>query len=242
MAINVYWACLEDEWQRAPQPSRVSQTFFGSIHPLKNENPSVEEQNGWIPLKRCPAFNSYLKNMYEVKSLYDYSFFSTKDGIMSNTFDANFFKKHVSLRSVEKKSFSFLNRYIFFSDCDSLEMTAYIHPVFENNGITRSCVLIPGTYDIAKWFRPLEMAFYLKDGHDVFSVEHNDVLFYIKFHTDKKINFIQFKIDDEIAKMYEQNVNLGRTFIHKPLKLIDYYNMFKSKKFILKKIKENIVE
>lgn len=242
MAINVYWACMELEWQVAQEPSSVSRSFFKNVYPLKNNNPSNEEKSKWIPLNKCPAFASYLTNLYEIKSLYDIKFHVSKekDKIISH-YDESFFNSKIQIRSIEKKAFSLGNAFIFFTDEDSLEITSYEYPRFEQNSITDSCIMIPGKYDIGKWFRPLEFAFYLKEDVDIFSVEKGDILYYIKFHTNEKINFKQFRPSEEIRNMIKENNSL-QSVLPKKIKMFEkFYSSFKMKKLVLDEIKRNLI-
>jgi hypothetical protein len=233
MSINIYWACGDDEWIRASEPEKVSKRFYNSqLIDIKNPESS---------LNHCPAFNRSLNNLYAIKSMYDYSFTMDGDVVKSNMYDQKFFDEHVFLRSIENKFASFKNQYIFFTDEDSLEITAYEYPVFEQNEITKRCITVPGKYDIGKWFRPLEFPFILKNGFDEFHVNHLDVLYYLRFHTDQSIEFKQFIVTDKIRKILNSNtastINISSRF-----KTLDnFYNIFKSKKYLLKEIKENLI-
>lgn len=233
MAINVYWACVEKEWMRATEPESVAKTFYSlEIHDEKNANTT---------LNYCPSFNSYLKNLYSIKSIYDYEFFVNESGINSNLYDQKFFDNHILTRSLEKKFFSFFNRYIFFTDSEALNISAYQHPIFEQNEVSKKCMLIPGTYDIGKWFRPLEFPFILKDEFNSFSVKYEDVLYYLKFHTEEKITFKQFRVNDTLSKIIDETVLVGANKTKKFSNLSDFYSKLKIKPLILKEIKSNLL-
>ena len=97
-----------------------------------------------------------------IRSIYDYSFKLENDTCTSLLYNQKFFDDHVLVRSLEKKFFSFLVRYIFFTDSDSLEIMSGQHPFLEESEITKRCMLIPGGYDIGKHFRTLEFPFILR--------------------------------------------------------------------------------
>ena len=64
---------------------------------------------------------------------------------------------------MESALFSWPTDYIFFTDTKSLEMEVY--PAFmESNDFVNKANLIPGVFDIGKWYRPLDCAFHLKKG------------------------------------------------------------------------------
>ena len=232
MAITVYWSCLEDDWIRAEEPEKVSKRFYEK---------KIKDDDYRTPLavNHCPSFNGLLKNLYAVKSLYNYSFTIENNSCVSEMYNQKFFDDHVLVRSMEKKFFSYFNKYIFFTDEKSLEMTAYEHPIFEENAITERCMILPGKYDIGKWFRNLELSFILKKDFNTFSVKNQDVMYYLRFHTKENINFKQFIMTDKLQKMI--NSNLLANSQSKLGSLDSFYNIFKGKKYILKEIKENLL-
>jgi hypothetical protein len=234
MAITVYWACLEDEWVKASEPEKVSQRFY--TRGIKDDNIS-----SYAAINQCPVFNGSLVNTYAIKSIYDYSFKIQENRCISDKYDQKFFDDHVIIRSLEKKFFSFLVQYVFFTEEDSLEISAYQYPVFEENEITKRCMMIPGSFDIGKYFRNLEFAFILKKEFNEFVVKDEDVLYYLKFHTKEKINFKQFKCNKDLKQMID-DVRKANAFSNKKRGIEHFYNKFKGKKYILNEIKQNLIE
>jgi hypothetical protein len=234
MAINVYWASTEKEWVKAEKPEKVFERFYKLGFGNKNWNETDA-------INYCPVFNETLNNVFAIKSIYDYSFEIKDNEVYSSMYNQDFFDKHVHIRNIEKKMFSFDVRYIFFTDEDSLEMTAYEYPGFEQNDITKRCILFPGKFDIGKWFRDTEFAFALKDEFNEFSVKNEDVLYYLRFHTKEKINFKQFKMTNALSEIMHAN-NKMNAFSLSPKKNINYfYNKFKGKNYILDQIKQNLI-
>jgi hypothetical protein len=229
MSINIYWACNEKEWLRAKQPEPIYSSF------IKN----IKDQNSKLQL--CPSVKQYMNNTFSIKSIYDYSFqINENENIFSNVYDQNFFDTHVQIRSTKDKLFSFKQQFLFFTDEDSLLMSAGIFPFLENNNITKKCIPIPGEVDIGKWFRQMDFAFYLKNS-DSFEIEENEIYQYTKFHTNKKINFKQFKITKELNDylLDVENAKISRKIKNRPLQ--DYYFMLKHKKYIIEEIKSNLI-
>ena len=106
MPITVYWACLEDEWMAAKAPDSVLSNFY--------KKDLLDHSTDMSSVAPCPGFNGNLKNVFALRSLYDYSFTISESGISTEKYDQQFFESHVLVRSLEKKLFSFKNRYIFF--------------------------------------------------------------------------------------------------------------------------------
>jgi hypothetical protein len=236
MSINVYWSCLEPEWMAANNPLSVSKLFW------KNKDYFKKNTNFLSSINQCPSFNDNLKNLYALESLYNYSFcIDLKTNIVSSKdVDQPFFDEHVLIRSIEQKLFSFRQKYIFFTDVDSLETTFYEFPFLEDNNITKRCIPVPGKYDIAKWFRNTEFAFYLKKDFDEFKIEKNEIYSYIRFHTKEKIIFKQFVWNDVFQNYLNNCLYLNSTALNLK-KINEYYLNFKIKKHIIKEIKNNLL-
>jgi hypothetical protein len=231
MSITIYWSCVEDEWLRAKEPQPVYKNFIKNI---KNKNTGIE---------LCPGIKDYTKNTFSVKSIYDYNFeiIPEKKETFSNLYDQDFFNKHVSIRSIEDKLFSFSQQYVFFTEEKNLEMSANIFPYLEDNNITKNCIIVPGTVNIGQWFRVTDFVFYLKNNQNKFEIKEEEIYQYIKFNTNKKIIFKQFIINDKINK-YLLDVSSARKFREtKNRQLRDYYLMLKHKKYIIKEIKSSLI-
>jgi hypothetical protein len=228
MSINIYWTCLEDEWMRANTPTPVISEF------RKNYTDQDLDANFVV----CPAFSKSLKNVFALQSLYNYNFEIVNNQITSNSHNLDFAEKHLMVRSIEKKIFSFTQYFTFFTDAKSLEMTV-MPPFLEDNFVSSNCKVIPGTFDIAKWYRNIEFSFLLKENINQFNISENDNYLYLKFHTDEKINFIQYRNNDLLVK-YRNDVLNSRNF-SKLKSLENFYNTFKLKKLILEEIKKNIL-
>jgi len=232
MTINVYWACIEKEWMLASEPDSVASTFY--------KKDLIDPNNRNSQINYCPAFNDNLKNLYAMRSLYNYEFFLDQGTVKSVDYDQQFYDDHVLIRSYEKRFFSFKNSYIFFTDRPSLKTTFYEFPYFEDNNITQRCVPVAGQFDIGKWFRGTEFAFYLKHNYNSFKIEKDEIYSYVRFHTDEKIKFTEFNYSDKL-KQFNQERFEAISKIPRLKNLENYYKMLRHKKLILKEIKENII-
>jgi hypothetical protein len=229
MSINIYWACNEKEWMLATAPEAVSKKFYAEKKYITG--------HAFAGVNECPAFNGALKNLYTMKSLYNYHFYVDPDKTWTDVKTQEFFEEHVLIREPKLRMFSFMNKYIFFTDSDSLDTTFYQFPYLEDNNITKRCMPIVGKFDIGQWYRNTEFAFYLKPDFNEFKIEKDEVYGYVQFHTDQKINFIQYAMTDKLRGYakdgFALNPNMGV--------MEKYYMHFKLKKLILKEIKENLI-
>ncbi len=233
MSINVYWACAEKEWARAEKPVSISKRFYD----LHKFDPSEKS----TPIK-CPAVVPELNNLFGLKSLYTYEFSIKNDKVDSTLYDQEFYNKHVIIRDLEKRLFSFTQNYILFTDKESLEVTVQIPPYFENSDLSKNTFSLPGTMDIGKWFRKLDHSFYLKDNVNSFNIKEGDIFYYIKFHTDEKINFKQFMVTDKINTFHDHLTSSTANRSLKHRKLNEFYQAFRYKDKVLKEIKDNLLD
>ncbi len=104
--INVYWTCLEKEFLRAEEPVNIYKNH------LKNKPADLYNPHNFI--NQCPAIHDGLKNLYGLKSIYDYEMKYVNKELESKFLDQDFYNSHVQVRDMEKKFFSFVQRVIFF--------------------------------------------------------------------------------------------------------------------------------
>jgi len=234
MSITIYWACTEKEWIKASQPEEVKKRFYNLG--IKDKN-----RNSDSAINYCPVFNESLNNIYAIKSIYNYSFKIENNQCTTLDYNQEFFNNHVLIRSLEKKFFSFKNNYIFFTDEDDLELNCYQYPVFEENEITKRCMIIPGTFNIGKYFRNLEFSFILKNKYNEFLLKEEDVMYYLKFNTKEKIIFKQFKMNENLNQI-ARDVRLANWGNNNTVNIQYFYNKFKGKKYILNEIKKNLLD
>jgi hypothetical protein len=228
--INIYWSCLEPEWLRAEPPVPVLSEF------MKNNKSSGTK------ITMCPAFHKEHYNLFGIKSIYDYEFTVNfeKGEVTTTTYDQEFYNRHVLLRSMKERMFTFSQEFVFFTDEPSLLISGDLFPYLENNNITERCIVYPGQFDIGRWYRPIEFAFKLKESFDTFKIEAGEIFQYIRVHTDKKINFVQFRETPKLNKMLKDITSVRDN--KKGIFSLDYYyERFKMKKLIMKEIKENIL-
>lgn len=233
MAINVYWSFIENEWMRAEEPKPLANSFYGGDLFSKSDSN--------LDMNKCSAFNSHMNNVFTLKSVYSYEFIVDKERVYSNDYDQAFFNRHVTIKSLDRRLFSFTQGYTFFTDSPSLLITSSEFPYLEDNEFTTRCNLLPGSMDIGKWYRNLDTMFYLKKGYDSFSIKEGDIYSYLRFHTKEKINFIQYRQTD-LMNRYMLDCIRAKDNRKLPESINEYYSKFKIKPLILKEIKNNILD
>ena len=236
--MDVYWSVLPEIKGiiRAQEPINVAKTVIAD-----KRNRSLVTKTPIDNFEDCPAVVNALKNYYGIPSIVDYEVEFTSTGVQAKEHNQEFFNTAFVLRNREEQMFSLKLPYIFFCE-ESLEVSQ-VQPFMERNYVNDNCMVIPGKFDISKWFRGFEFTCYLKSSaNNVFKVKEKDSLFYLQFHTNEKINFKHFHMSRTLLDYFSLGIDAKE---YKPkYKNLDYfYNLFKNynmKGKILKEIKNNL--
>ena len=193
--------------------------------------------------KYCPAVKDMIKNVYRLKFPFDYNITFTDTDIVSSVYDQEFFNKMVLIRSVEKKHLSFNLTYLFVCE-ESLEIESS-SCYFSDNEFVNKTMLVPGKFNIGKWIRPLDCAFFMKNGFDSLNVKRGDDYSYVKFNTNEKVELKKFYCTDTLLNLVSSNLK-SRDYKSKLIeKLSFYYRMYEKAKIhslVIKEIKNNLME
>jgi hypothetical protein len=131
--------------------------------------------------------------------------------------------------------------WIFFCEEDiSIFVSA---PYFHKTEHLKHGAIVPGTYNIAKWFRSVNAEFSLWPNENHFNIPTNDPIFYARFNTDKKVILKRFKMNEDLGKIQAACSNTASVF-GKFKSLEEKYNIFENTStdnIVLKLIKETLV-
>jgi hypothetical protein len=240
MAITVYWS-------RSSQGFPLMGFRSSGLHPVKNimDNLNdIRKNDGNSNYYQCPAFTDHLHNLYCMPAPFDYDLFVKEDNsdIRTNFYDQKFFDEHILLRSIDKKLISLNAPCFFFPETESL-LVSQLPAYLDCNNFTKNTIVVPGTFDIAKWPRAIECAFHMTGNY--VSFKENDPLYYIRFHTSEKIILKNFnltsRINDLIHGMMHSKFNKNYSS-----KLQFYYDLLMKKKnvkqLMLEEIKKNLLD
>lgn len=130
---------------------------------------------------------------------------------------------------------------LFFSEEETMPATL-TPPYFEQTVSSDYGVIVPGKFDIARWFRPMNLEFQLWPGVNELKIPTNEALCYINFDTNKEIVFKRFITNREIDKIIISLLKISP--FRRYAKLLDRYSVFErsqSKQRILKLIQEQLI-
>jgi hypothetical protein len=130
---------------------------------------------------------------------------------------------------------------ILFSedDLEVAQMPAYMHKTADKE----TSQLLPGSYNIGKWFRPLFGTYDTFENNNYVKIKKDEPSYYLEFKTKNKVVLKRFELTQEIKNIAINCVDLKKFITKTPL--LDLYNKFifsGTKKRLLELIKKNVIE
>lgn len=163
---------------------------------------------------RCPAFLDFSKNVFVIRAPFDMEIkIDRAKKYLTTNMSQEVYDAYCQNRGNEIFSdndpymITLPPNYIFYSDESVMieSIPAYLH---KNTSID-NLRLIPGTYDISKWFRPVDFTVEVLDDTIPIKIKRDDPLFYIRFITKdgSKVEMERFIIDETMNKIMYACVN-----------------------------------
>lgn len=207
---------------------------------LKDKN----YQNNYNNYMDCPGFLKSIQNTFIVRSSWTSTILvNLQNGSFTNSHgEADAISEHFTAKPVSRKNllFNVYHNFLFFCE-DDLEITtmpAYMH----NSEFQRKCTYIPGSFNISRWFRPIEGAFEMQEPFESLIVKTDDPLYYVKFDTSDTVKLVRFNLTPKIWAMSQGCVHHKK---YQPMRSLKYlYNLFSTtlmRTLVLSHIKKNII-
>jgi hypothetical protein len=228
---------------------KIGSTFLAPEPVFKkiNRYKHIVDGNNFL---KCPVTNSFLKKTFNILSPIDYSLLSNPldNKIVSNHQDQFFFDKFVSIRDFKTKciSLNFLY-YAFFTDktCNMTWNRSY----FSEGDFSFNVEIIPGTYDISKWLRRVELAFFIKYDNKLLLIKRGEPIssVHFDFFNNDTISLKYFKCTDNIRSFLNfANIRRYSDCKNNLYDRMNYlYGQFHNsiaKKTLIQEIKNNLLE
>jgi hypothetical protein len=244
--ITVYWCPDESAFRQNQQVllDLKPKSLFSEL--IKNRNLKIHKNKDFFGggYQMCPAFEELSHNMYVVKSPFSAKMKLNDDGtIVRPTTDPIPYHQWFQERNPSfNNSFAldFSISYMFFCE-EPLEVSLtppYMHKTTTSNYGFLSSV----KWDISSWFRPFIFIYHLWENINEFEVVDNEVLGYLKFHTNKKIEFKEFNMTESLQN---QALSCSQHKFIQPWKtmrqLYEVFHKTSMNSRVLKEIKKNLV-
>lgn len=222
-----------------------SQYRFDDPKRIKLDIELLDKENSFTTqFTKCPAYQNVTSTTFAISSPFEFVLRSNGEQFHFDIpyMNREFLDKYFLIRDVKSKLFTYKTPFVFFCE-ESLDMQE-TGAFFNQNDFINKSLVIPGKYNIGKWFRPLELPFFFKNGIEKIEVKENDVLFYVNFLTDKKVILKRFHYTKEMDELSKEMAGLKRFKTHfKDLSW--FYDIFQKnniKKRIINNIKDNLVQ
>lgn len=248
--VTVYWA----NWSIHEQGQHLNSMLLGQPEPVLKTLPKPKQlPKGWAPMSynACKAAQDLFKNTVVFR--YPFTETITIEGpdidvnygylesqkLIGN--DPNRWAKRIpSMEGAHTLDSVF--GWVFFSE-ESVKVQQF-PPYMHNTKVTKTAYITAGSFDISKWFRPVNLTFQLWPGETSINLIEGEPVVYINFVTDKKVVFKQFHLTEEIKALSSEGLkfrDLKGPLV--PLKTL-YAAFVNSKRpqRVLKLIKENLLE
>ena len=235
--LNIYWSSVVNN---ELDLSIIYEEPSSLIRELSmNKNKSNPDDN----FLRCPAVTDLAKNLFVVKNpIKTSASFIIEDGSVSSSMESKgggwFVNRPPSLNNQLLAAYDY--SLIFFAEEDVEVMTT--SPYFSQAPHSSWGQIVPGTFNVGAWFRPINIEFNVWTGITEVSLEEGEHIAYIKFFTEKNVAFKRFTMTPELQAQAKSCSSAG--FWENRVPLLKRYQRFKNSqrdRFVLDKIKQNLL-
>lgn len=199
----VYWS----PWELDKTESIAANILFGEPVPVLKDLGIKYEGAGFL---ECPAYINYCKNMFVIKAEMDITFtFDMEKNWMSCTLNSQAFydrfavfeKTGTSPTDGKSRRVTIPSSYLFYSEDEM--MVESISPFLQGHSVPINFNIVPGTYDISKWIRPIECSGQMLSLDEPLKVKRGDALMYLKFipKDNGKVTLQRETISDELLRV-----------------------------------------
>lgn len=236
---TVYWSPFYpmDEYPSVQMLYEKPDPLLTDLLPRRNKKANGDN---WF---QCHAFQATIKNTFILRSNFSATFaIDDEIGIIPMDLKAEQNIKFLNAKEpsvIGAKTFAARGLWIFWSEDPLLITTTPAHyhkAVFDG-------YYVGGSFDIGKWFRPVEAAIQLNKEINTVSLNRGDPLAYVKFHTDEPVELKRFYMTKELEELHWGCVNYKRYEPKRPLNYL--YQNFQKRgldKIITREIKKNMVD
>lgn len=190
----------------------------------------VSSRNKDVIYFKCPAVQDYFKNTFVVRSPVDITISIDNGCVRTHEYDQKFFDIFINSKTnngIDRyETIIFAIDYLFYSDepCLVEQLPAFM----EDSALQRSIRIIPGTFDISKWIRPLQCSFEVIDPSSPIVIKRGDPLFYVRLipKDNSKVTLERVNVDSNLHQVVTSCLTLKSVITNNSLK--QNYEMAKS--------------
>lgn len=245
--ITLYWAPahgLGNQYEFThlyPEPL----SLYEELSPLK-----VDLKDNRDDYLRCPAVSNRLRKIFVFRATTNTSVKVVDGQFVSYEIssDDDQRRHQTTIELLHKPTLqnhillNYMHPVIFFTDAPSLTVSIS-PPYFQKSVHSAFGAIVPGEFNVAKWFRPMNFEFQLWEGVSELKVPANDPIGYVECQTEAKVVLRKFNLTPRLNKLSSSLIHVSphRRFT----KLREKYSLFERSKIsggILREIQENLVD
>jgi hypothetical protein len=241
MSVTVYWSPWGEQEQYASRflSYQTPDRLVDGLKQFRNE------ENRMDNFLMCPAFNNSIKNTFVFRAPTDVNIrFTARE--MFNHLDPN---RPFDPETIKPKAPSLINSttvqykpsWVFF--CEETMLMQTSPPYMHQHTVAKHGYIVPGSFDISNWFRPVESAIQLWPNQNEVQINQDDPLLYVNFINSQPVKLQKFYLTNELYDIGMSCVNLkGYRFERSLSKLYNIFQSSRLKNKLLDGIKNNLLD
>lgn len=192
--------------------------------------------------RACKAAQEYIKNVFVIKAPETSTIELSSDYVQPLTTEISGpwrFDGATSLKNSHRIEYDY--SWLFF--CEEPLLMKVTPPYMHKTTAATSGFISSGSFDIGRWFRPVNASFHLWPNINSITVTEEEPLMYIEFFTNRNIILKQFELIDSIKAISRQAVNFKRHVKNESMgSLYERFTRTNRHKHLIKLIKCNLTE
>jgi hypothetical protein len=212
---TVYWTPMSTGAIGHP-PIEAMQILFAEPQPLLKV---LREHHGESEALQCPALLDFCRNAYAIHAPLDVTITMGEDGsVRTDTYSQRLFDTFWVLH--QDGLLSVPPMYVFFAH-KPVRIESLPLPLIASSA-TDNTAIVPGTYDISKWVRPVHFAFAFKDKSKPVVIKRGDPLFVVRFEPEdgSKVELERVEYCEDVLRTVGMCTNLKEFVPRAPLKTL----------------------
>jgi hypothetical protein len=233
----IYWAGVDYD------PSKDWNMLYKEPENILSSLNKTREKGNDNSFFQCPAVTNHFKNTFIIRnpqhSAYDIrnnEVHPLTRGYVSSSI------VHPNNALKDNTLFRYGLSYIFFAEDPGVTMS-FTGPYFSQSQHTQYGAVIPGELNVSSWFRNVNFEYNLWEGVNSFEVLEDEPIAYINFNVEEKVILKRFYVTEDLKRITHSTGTSSTWFPN--ISLEKRYGMFEQSKlkgYILKNIKENLME
>jgi hypothetical protein len=206
--VEVFWAPWPDDINDAN--CWVNTVYLPPLPLLGVAYETVRDVDNF--LFKCPAVKDVVKNDFVIRSPFDltFTFDLATATVSTNKYGQTFFSTQIVNRSIVGGPIIVTAppRYIFFSK-DDIEMLSTDLTIISSVS-NKNIKMIPGKYNISKWFRPIDFTFTVIDPSQPVTLKAEDPLWAVRFYTPNNVpvKMTRFELTQDVLNNAKSMMSL----------------------------------